>query len=150
MLVTQSCPTLCDSMDCGLPGSSIHGILQARILECVAISFSISFSSLWTYGQVAWLATSNHRIYTTERVICNNRVYNHNKKKEIIVYLKIVKNVVKSFLSEICILRKNIQVYNPALLLNKCQIIGKLFHLSVPQFIYKIQLIKYSVQYYMS
>ena len=36
--VTQSCPTLCDSMDCSLPGSSIHGILQARILEWVAIS----------------------------------------------------------------------------------------------------------------
>ena len=39
--VAQSCPTLCDSMDCSLPGSSIHGILQARVLEWVAISFSI-------------------------------------------------------------------------------------------------------------
>ena len=39
-LVTQLCLTLCDSMDCGLPGSSVHGILQARILEWVAISFS--------------------------------------------------------------------------------------------------------------
>ena len=38
--VTQSCPTLCDSTDCSPPGSSIHGILQARILEQVAISFS--------------------------------------------------------------------------------------------------------------
>ena len=37
--VAQSCPTLCDPMDCGLPGSSIHGIFQARILEWVAISF---------------------------------------------------------------------------------------------------------------
>ena len=34
------CPTLCDSMDCSLPGSSIHGIFQERILEWVAISFS--------------------------------------------------------------------------------------------------------------
>ena len=33
--VTQSCPTLCDPMDCSLPGSSIHGIFQARILEWV-------------------------------------------------------------------------------------------------------------------
>ena len=32
-LVTQSCPTLCDPMDCSLPGCSVHGILQARILE---------------------------------------------------------------------------------------------------------------------
>ena len=38
--VTQSYPTLCDPMDCSLPGSSIHGIFQARILEWVAISFS--------------------------------------------------------------------------------------------------------------
>ena len=38
--VTQLCPTLWDPVDYGLPGSSIHGILQARILEWVAISFS--------------------------------------------------------------------------------------------------------------
>ena len=38
--VAQSCPTLCDPVDCSLPGSSVHGIFQARILEWVAISFS--------------------------------------------------------------------------------------------------------------
>ena len=38
--VAQSCPTLCDPMDCSLPGFSVHGIFQARILEWVAISFS--------------------------------------------------------------------------------------------------------------
>ena len=38
--VTQSCPILCDSMDCGPPGFSIHGVFQARILAWVAISFS--------------------------------------------------------------------------------------------------------------
>ena len=31
--VAQSCPTLCNPMDCSLPGSSVHGIFQARILE---------------------------------------------------------------------------------------------------------------------
>ena len=36
--VTQLCPTLCDPMDCNLPGSSVHGILQAKILEWIAIS----------------------------------------------------------------------------------------------------------------
>ena len=40
VLVAQSCPTLCDPMDCSLPGSSVHKIFQARILEWVAISFS--------------------------------------------------------------------------------------------------------------
>ena len=37
--VTQSCPTLCDPMDCSLPGSSVHGIFQARVLEWGAIAF---------------------------------------------------------------------------------------------------------------
>ena len=38
--VTQSCPTLCDPMDCSPPGSSVHGIFQARVLEWGAIAFS--------------------------------------------------------------------------------------------------------------
>ena len=38
--VAQSCPTLCDPMDCRLPGSSVHGIFQARVLEWGAIAFS--------------------------------------------------------------------------------------------------------------
>ena len=41
----QPCPTLCDPMDCSLQGSSVHGIFQARVLEWVAISFS-----MYTYG----------------------------------------------------------------------------------------------------
>ena len=40
MLVAQSCLTLCNPMDCSPPGSSVHEIFQARILEWVAISFS--------------------------------------------------------------------------------------------------------------
>ena len=40
VLVAQLCPTICNSMDYTLPGSSVHGILQARILEWVAIPFS--------------------------------------------------------------------------------------------------------------
>ena len=40
VLVTLSCPTLCDPMNHSPPGSSVHGILQARILDWIAISFS--------------------------------------------------------------------------------------------------------------
>ena len=46
-LVAKSCPALCDSMDCSLPGSSVHGILQKRTLEWVAISFSRGISLTW-------------------------------------------------------------------------------------------------------
>ena len=42
--VAQSCPTLSDHMDCSLPGSSIHGIFQARVLEWGAIAFSESLA----------------------------------------------------------------------------------------------------------
>ena len=41
--VAQSCPTLSDPIDCSLPGSSVHGIFQARVLEWGAIAFSNSF-----------------------------------------------------------------------------------------------------------
>ena len=44
-LVAQSCPTLCDPMDCSPPGSSVHGILQARILEWLATPSSRGSSS---------------------------------------------------------------------------------------------------------
>ena len=39
--VAQSCPTLSDPMDCSLPGSSVHGIFQARVLEWVEVAFSV-------------------------------------------------------------------------------------------------------------
>ena len=45
--VTQSCPTISDPMDCSLPGSSIHGIFQAKILEWGAIAFSVDHHKLW-------------------------------------------------------------------------------------------------------
>ena len=41
--VAQLCPTLSDPMDCSLPGSFVHGIFQARVLEWGAIAFSLSF-----------------------------------------------------------------------------------------------------------
>ena len=50
VLVAQACPTLCDSMDCSLPSSSVHEILQARILEWIDVPFSrgSSQSRDWT------------------------------------------------------------------------------------------------------
>ena len=44
--VAQSCPTLSDPMDCNLPGSSVHWILQARVLEWGAVAFSITLMPL--------------------------------------------------------------------------------------------------------
>ena len=54
--VAQSCLTLCDPMDCSLPGSSIHGIFQAGVLEWVAISFSRGSSQPGDRTQVSHIA----------------------------------------------------------------------------------------------
>ena len=56
--VTQSCLTLCNPMDCCPPGSSVHGILQARILEWVAIPFSRGSSRPWNRTWVSCTADS--------------------------------------------------------------------------------------------
>ena len=54
-LVAESCLTLCDPTDCSLPGSSVRGILQARILEWATISFSRGSSWPRNQTQVAWI-----------------------------------------------------------------------------------------------
>ena len=61
VLVAQSCPTLCNPMDCSLPSSSVHGILQGRILEWVAIPFfrGSSLPRNWT-----WVSCIAGRFFT--------------------------------------------------------------------------------------
>ena len=49
--VAQSCPTLSNPMDCSLPGSSVHGIFQAIVLEWGAIAFSVSL--IYTYINIS-------------------------------------------------------------------------------------------------
>ena len=56
VLVAQLCPTLCHPIDCSPPGSSVHGILQARIPEWVAISFSRGSSQPRDRTQVSCIA----------------------------------------------------------------------------------------------
>ena len=56
MLVAQSYPALCNPMDYSLPGSSVHSIFQARILEWVAIPFSRASSRPRDLTQVSYIA----------------------------------------------------------------------------------------------
>ena len=60
--VPQSCPTLCDPMDCSLPDSSIDGIFQARMLEWVAISWGLS----------------THKVFAYICDTCQSLLYHHN------------------------------------------------------------------------
>ena len=70
VIVAQSRPTLCDPMGCSPPGSSVHGILQARILEWVAISFQ---SRRRGYIKL-WLFTLSHgsNQYNTVKQLSSN------------------------------------------------------------------------------
>ena len=65
----QSCPTLCNPMDFSLPGSSVHGILQARILEWVAIAFSRGSSQPRDWTPVSHTAGRFFTIWTTREAL---------------------------------------------------------------------------------
>ena len=67
--VAQSCLTLCDPMDCSLPGSSVHGIFQARLLEWVAIAFSRR--SFWprNWTRVSDIVSRHFTVWATREVI---------------------------------------------------------------------------------
>ena len=79
--VAQSCLTLCDPMDCILPGSSAHGILQARILEWVAISSSRGSSQPRDRTCVSCASCPAGGFFTTEPSGKPFRTENHTKKK---------------------------------------------------------------------
>ena len=65
VLVAQLCPTLCNPMDCILPGSSVHGILQTRILKCIAIPSSKGSSWPRDWTQVSCTAGGFFTVWTT-------------------------------------------------------------------------------------
>ena len=71
-LFVQSCPTLCDPMDCSLPGSSVGGILQARTLEWVAIPFSRESSWPRDCTQVSCLIGRFFTIWTPREAHMKN------------------------------------------------------------------------------
>ena len=63
--VSQSCPTLSDPMDCSLPGFSVHGIFQARVLEWAVISFSRGSSQLRDQTQVSHIVGRCFTVWAT-------------------------------------------------------------------------------------
>ena len=68
-IVTKSCQKLCELMDCSLPGSSVHGISQGRILEWVAISFSRVSSQPKLRTQVSCIAGKFFTIWATKEAL---------------------------------------------------------------------------------
>ena len=67
--VAQLCLTLCDPMDCSLPGSSVHRIFQARVLEWAAISFSRGSSQPRDWTQVSCIASRHFTVWGTREAV---------------------------------------------------------------------------------
>ena len=66
VLVAQLCPILCDPVDCSLPGSSVHGMLLARILEWVAMPSSRGCSPSWDRTHSSWVSCLAGRFFIVE------------------------------------------------------------------------------------
>ena len=89
--VAQSCPTLSDPIDCSLPGSSIHGIFQARVLEWGAIAFSDMHASRCKLLYIEWI--NNKVLPYSTGIYIQYPVTNYNGKeynKECILHLLIL------------------------------------------------------------
>ena len=67
--VAQSCPTLCDPIDCSLAGSSVHGIFQAIVLEWIAISFSRGSSQPKAWTRVSRIVDRRFTVWATREVL---------------------------------------------------------------------------------
>ena len=88
--VAQSCPTLCDPMDCSLPGFSVHGIFQAIVLEWIAISISKGFFP--TQGSNPGLPHCRQALYRLshqgspeERGDLSKELKNHKNSKNVAI-----------------------------------------------------------------
>ena len=98
--VAESCPILCDPMDCSLPGSSVHEIFQARILKWISILFSRGFSWPRAQTQVSCIASRCFTIWATrEAQECSNysaiALISHSSK----VMLKIFQATLQQYMN---------------------------------------------------
>ena len=73
--VAQSCPTLSNPMDCSLPGSSVHGIFQTRVLEWGAIAFSPVYAS----GSWIYICSPDLCFQVRFSLYCNLGIFSHLK-----------------------------------------------------------------------
>ena len=77
--VAQSCPTLSDLMDCSLPGSSVHGVFQARVLEWGAIAFS--GSGVLEHSKMVLAGASVFAVGQTHSNGCGHHLHLKGKSK---------------------------------------------------------------------
>ena len=98
VLVAQSCLTLCDPMNCSLLGSSVHGTLQARILEWVAISFSRGSSQPRDQTQVSCIVADSLPSEPPGKPLINKQV--------LLTVLEARKSKIKLLTESECLVRR--------------------------------------------
>ena len=89
----QSCPTLCESMDCSLPGTSVHEILEARKLEWVAMPFSRGSSQSRDWTHISYVSCLGRHFFLP--LMLTGRIHGNNDPK--IGVGKIRKQMCKNF-----------------------------------------------------
>ena len=111
----QSCPTLCNPMDCSLPGFSVHGILQARILEWVAIPFSRKSSLLRDWTRVSWIAGRFFTVWATRGAYWYVWKYWSRNKQRHTMFMNSKFNMVKKPIvhNSFLITKSSHLIYNP-------------------------------------
>ena len=94
--VAQFCPTFCDPIDYSAPGSSVHGILQARILEQVAILYSKRYTTnvnqkecLDKYSNLDKYNNFRQRTFVNRENIRDKKIWHNNKYVNILITLKV-------------------------------------------------------------
>ena len=109
VLVTQSCPTLCNLTDCSPSGFSVHGILQARILECIAISFSKGtsrprdrtlISCLAGRFFTVWVGINNPKIIMKSHMILNNQSNLQTKEQSWRYHAPWLKTILQNYCNQ--------------------------------------------------
>ena len=101
--VAKLCLTLCDLMDCSLPGSSVHGIFQAIVLEWIAISFSRGSSQPRDRTRVSHIVDRRFTVWATREVSLTyiNMYYqnlnNWNYIAYVVLYVNFILNVIMCF-----------------------------------------------------
>ena len=92
--VAQSCPTLCDPMDCSLPRSSLHVILQARVLEWVAISFSRGSSWPRDWTQVSCIPGRCFNLWATRHLLYIQLFFSLEKAALLLLFTLVLNNLL--------------------------------------------------------
>ena len=128
VLVAQSCPTLCDPVDCSLPGSSVRGIFQARILEWAAIYFSRGSSRPrdWTMspalqGRLSTIWTPGLVLRSPVKIRISIELWNKNSRaKHESLFLQVSRNWLFNTLNFKNLYHYNRPYYKLDVLVFKC------------------------------